>query len=43
MVRRERKREQTRVKDVLVTIKNKWVPASHIMLRTYNRWAKRVT
>ncbi len=37
-------REQTKVKDILMTIKKKkWSWAGHIMHRTDNRWTKRVT
>ncbi len=37
-------REQTKVKDILMTIKKKkWSWAGHIMRRTENRWTKRVT
>ncbi len=36
-------REQTKVKDILTTIKmRKWSLAGHIMHRTDNRWVKRV-
>ncbi len=37
-------REQTKVEDILVTIKNKkWTWAGHIMRRRDNRWTMRVT
>ncbi len=37
-------REQTKVEDILMTIKNKkWTRAGHIMRRLDNRWTTRVT
>ncbi len=36
-------REQTKVEDVLMTIKKKWSWVDHIMNRTDNRWTKKVT
>ncbi len=37
-------REQTKVEDILVTIKNKnWTWAGHVMRRRDNRWTTRVT
>ncbi len=37
-------REQTKVEDILLTVKMKiWSSAGHIMRRTDNRWTKRVT
>ncbi len=37
-------REQTKVKDILIAIKNKkWTWAGHVMRRHYNRWTTRVT
>ncbi len=37
-------REQTKVEDILTTIKlRKWSWAGHVMRRTDNRWTKRVT
>ncbi len=37
-------REQTKVEDILVTVKNKkWTWAGHVMRRRDNRWTARVT
>ncbi len=37
-------REQTKVEDILITIKNKkWTWAGHVMRRRDNRWTTRVT
>ena len=37
-------REQTKVEDILTTVKKKkWTWAGHIMRRTDNRWAIRIT
>ncbi len=36
-------REQTKVEDILMTIKKKWSWVGHIMNRMHNRWTKKVT
>lgn len=36
-------REQTRVEDIIVEVKNKWTWAGHVARRNDNQWATRVT